>query len=80
MKKKFSGLLLVTALVLSACGTGKNADSAKDEKREVKQEINVVSTGELSTLDSALYSDVNSSDMIGQGMEGLYRLNKDGLR
>lgn len=79
MKKKFSGLLLVTALVLSACGTGKNTDSAKDEKREVKQEINVVSTGELSTLDSALYSDVNSSDMIGQGMEGLYRLNKDGL-
>ncbi|MEG2938315.1 MAG: peptide ABC transporter substrate-binding protein, partial [Vagococcus sp.] len=79
MKKKFSGLLLVTALVLSACGTGKNTDSVKDEKREVKQEINVVSTGELSTLDSALYSDVNSSDMIGQGMEGLYRLNKDGL-
>lgn len=39
----------------------------------------MVSTGELATLDSALYSDVNSSDMIGQGMEGLYRLNKDGL-
>ena len=40
------------------------------------QKINVASGGELSTLDSAHYTDVYSSDMIGQVVEGLYRQDK----
>lgn len=76
--KKFSVLMVVAGLLLSACSTGgqKNSDSSGGTT-EVKQEINVASGGELSTLDSAHYTDVYSSDMIGQVAEGLYRLNKE---
>lgn len=41
-----------------------------------EQAISIATMGELSTLDSALYSDVPSSDMIGQVFEGLYRVAK----
>lgn len=76
--KKFSLLMVVSALVLSACSTGgKNDGDSSGGANEVKQEINVASGGELSTLDSAHYTDVYSSDMIGQVSEGLYRLNKE---
>lgn len=39
-----------------------------------EQSISIATMGELSTLDSALYNDVPSSDMIGQVFEGLYRV------
>lgn len=41
-----------------------------------EQSISIASMGELATLDSALYNDVPSSDMIGQIFEGLYRVAK----
>ncbi|MBP1046735.1 peptide ABC transporter substrate-binding protein [Enterococcus sp. BWM-S5] len=76
--KKFSLLMVVSALLLSACSTGgQSSGDSSGGNTEVKQEINVASGGELSTLDSAHYTDVYSSDMIGQVSEGLYRLNKD---
>ena len=78
MKKIIGSLLVAGALLLTACGTTQKS-TTDNQAKEVKQEISVVSAGELSTLDSALYSDVNSSDMIGQSMEGLYRLNKEGF-
>ena len=77
MKNKLGFLLVATIALLSACGTSKTEEK-KEATTDIKQEINVVSTGELSTLDSALYTDVNSSDMIGQAVEGLYRLNAEG--
>lgn len=77
MKKVLGSLLVVTAILVTACGS-KPETKKEESTKEVKQEINVVSVGELSTLDSALYTDVNSSDMIGQATEGLYRLDKDG--
>ncbi|MGO3731552.1 MAG: peptide ABC transporter substrate-binding protein [Vagococcus sp.] len=73
MKKRIGLTVLALTLVLGACGTKKTTDESSTSK--VVQEINVASGGELSTLDSAFYSDVYSSDMIGQTMEGLYRLN-----
>ncbi|MFW8051727.1 peptide ABC transporter substrate-binding protein [Vagococcus fluvialis] len=78
MKKIIGSLLVAGALLLTACGTTQKS-ATDNQAKEIKQEISVVSAGELSTLDSALYSDVNSSDMIGQSMEGLYRLNKEGF-
>ena len=40
----------------------------------VEQKLSIATQGELATLDSALYNDVPSSDMIGQVFEGLYRV------
>lgn len=76
--KKLGFLLAVTAVLLAACGgSGDTADSSDTATNAVKQEIAVSLSGELTTLDSAKYTDVNSSDMIGQLTEGLYRINQD---
>lgn len=40
----------------------------------ISQTLSIATNGELSTLDSALYNDVPTSDMIGQINEGLYRV------
>lgn len=73
--KKVVSLLFVASLFLAACG---NSATTSKESKSTKQEIAVSTPGELSTLDSAQYTDVNSSDMIGQVSEGLYRLDKEG--
>ncbi|GMG61123.1 peptide ABC transporter substrate-binding protein [Tetragenococcus halophilus] len=70
------GLLLGAALfILAGCfSTGGNTE----EKNSTQQDISVSLSGELTTLDSAQYTDVNSSDMIGQLTEGLYRYDEEG--
>ena len=80
MKKKYSLLLVSISLLLVACGNNKNTTDSSGttvDKNNIEQSIKVASGGELSTLDSAHYTDVYSSDMIGQVVEGLYRMNKD---
>lgn len=79
MKKKFGVLVLVAGLLLAACSGGKESDDSASKKAGSTQEqvITVASGGELSTLDSAHYTDVYSSDMIGQVVEGLYRMDKN---
>ena len=73
MKKKMIGIAAFTLLVLSACSTtSSTTDSGQQEEQgAVAQEIQVSTAGALSTLDSGQYTDVNSSDMIGQVAEGL---------
>ena len=73
MKKKMIGITAFTVLVLSACSTtSPTTDSGQQEEQgAVAQEIQVSTAGALSTLDSGQYTDVNSSDMIGQVAEGL---------
>ena len=80
MKKKMMGITAFTVLVLSACSTtSPTTDSGQQEEQgAVAQEIQVSTAGALSTLDSGQYTDVNSSDMIGQVAEGLYRLDQEG--
>ncbi|WP_297079802.1 peptide ABC transporter substrate-binding protein [uncultured Enterococcus sp.] len=75
MKKRLVASLAIATLLLGACSTTGNK---KDSATETKQIIEVSTPGELSTLDSGQYSDVNSSDMIGQVTEGLYRTDKNG--
>lgn len=77
MKIKKMGILLVILGVLGACNNQKKEDISSPSS-ETKQVINVSSGGALSTLDSAHYTDVYSSDMIGQVVEGLYRMDKKG--
>lgn len=73
MKKRLGIGLVAILFVLSACGTG-----GSNQTIETSQEIAVSIAGELSTLDSGHYTDVNSSDMIGQLAEGLYRVDANG--
>lgn len=78
--KKIVGtsLSMLTLLVLTACGSG-DTDKENSKNETTGDKVIAVSTaGELSTLDSGQYTDVNSSDMIGQVVEGLYRLDKNG--
>lgn len=78
MKKKFGVLMIVAGLLLTACSGGNSGSSAKkSSEKQTNQVISVASGGELSTLDSAHYTDVYSSDMIGQVVEGLYRMDKN---
>lgn len=76
--KKLTGLFLIATLLLSACSTTGGSKKETASKHTTKQVISVSTPGELSTLDSGQYSDVNSSDMIGQVTEGLYRSDKNG--
>jgi len=74
-QKKWLIGLVALGLVLAACGSGGSKTTSNEP---ITQKINVASGGELSTLDSAHYTDVYSSDMIGQVVEGLYRQDKNG--
>lgn len=76
--KKVGWVLAVMTVLLTGCFSGSDADKNTKNNSQVKQEISVSLSGELSTLDSAQYTDVNSSDMIGQLTEGLYRYDKNG--
>lgn len=76
--KKLTGLFLIATLLLSACSTTGGSKKETASKNTTKQVVSVSTPGELSTLDSGQYSDVNSSDMIGQVTEGLYRSDKNG--
>ncbi len=79
MKKRMFGIAFVSLLVLSACGGNTDTNTAtSDSAASADQVIQVSTAGELSTLDSGQYTDVNSSDMIGQVTEGLYRLDANG--
>ena len=50
------------------------AQEAVELNPDVEQTLNIATNGELSVLDSMLYNDVPTSDMIGQTFEGLYRV------
>lgn len=83
MKKKFGIVLLASVVLLTACSGGNKAgektiEKVQEKTEKIPQAIKVASGGELSTLDSAHYTDVYSSDMIGQVVEGLYRVDKNG--
>ncbi|CZQ95062.1 peptide ABC transporter substrate-binding protein [Trichococcus collinsii] len=75
---------LAISLVLAGCSTG-GAESADSEaasnanaKAEVEQVITVTNSGELGTLDNALAPDISSMVVIGNAIEGLYRIGADG--
>ncbi|OTN75668.1 hypothetical protein A5886_000743 [Enterococcus sp. 8G7_MSG3316] len=79
MKKRMFGIAAFALLVLSACGGSNETSTATSgSAANADQVIQVSTAGELSTLDSGQYTDVNSSDMIGQVTEGLYRLDANG--
>lgn len=72
---KLKKWLMATAMVANLVA-GSVVTTAEEVKVDpsVEQSITIATMGELATLDSALYNDVPSSDMIGQVFEGLYRV------
>lgn len=75
IKKKFVSLFLSTLTVSSlATPFVALAQDTPELDPAVSQTLSIATNGELSTLDSALYNDVPTSDMIGQINEGLYRV------
>ena len=75
IKKKFVSLFLSTLAVSSlATPFVALAQDTPELDPAVSQTLSIATNGELSTLDSALYNDVPTSDMIGQINEGLYRV------
>ena len=74
--KKSIVSLIVSVLTLSSVSltVAVNAQDVVEFDPAVEQTLSISTNGELSTLDSALYNDVPTSDMIGQINEGLYRV------
>ncbi|MDN3015077.1 peptide ABC transporter substrate-binding protein [Paenibacillus sp. BSR1-1] len=92
MKKSKLSLLLVLSLVLSmflaACSGGKDTskDTGKDkgtdkgaatEQLADSQELNVLESAEIPSLDSVMNQDVLGGTILGAINEGLYRLDPD---
>lgn len=76
MKKAGAAIFLAMVMfTLAACRGGKESNDPSSTSSS--QKMSATATGELATLDSALYSDVTSSDAIGQIFEGLYRIDNE---
>ncbi|WP_192988135.1 peptide ABC transporter substrate-binding protein [Carnobacterium mobile] len=76
MKKAGAAIFLAMVMfTLAACSGGKESNDPSSTSSS--QKMSATATGELATLDSALYSDVTSSDAIGQIFEGLYRIDSE---
>ncbi|MCM3734914.1 peptide ABC transporter substrate-binding protein [Bacillus cytotoxicus] len=92
MKKKMKKITAVVAPVLAmsvaltACsGAGdkkgstesKSGDNKTEGKLAAKQVLNLAETAEIPTMDTTKSKDSSSSLILGNTMEGLYRLDKD---
>lgn len=91
MKKSKLSLLVILSLVLSlflaACSggnkdEGKGKDNggntaSKEEKLADKQELNVLESAEIPTMDSVMNQDVLGATMFNAVNEGLYRLDPE---
>lgn len=91
MKKSKFSLLVVSTLAasmfLSACsgGSSTNNNSSKEKTSSTgqlaaKQELNVLETAEIPTMDSVMNQDVLGSEMLAQVTAGLYRLDQTGTK
>lgn len=74
--KKFIVSLLTIVLMLNSLSlsTIATAQETPEINPSAEQTLNIMTIGELATLDSAVYNDTPSSDMIGQVFEGLFRI------
>lgn len=83
MRKSYKlAATLSTAFLLTACGgNGDSSDSASNNSEENTSEEQVVhytAPTELSTMDTALITDINSSNYLGHVIEGLLRIDEEG--
>lgn len=83
-KKKWSLLLaalLLVSTVLAACG-GKSDESSEkgsgDTDKSSEQVLRLMNGDQIPTMDSSMATDTYAFQFLGESMEGLYRLGKDG--
>ena len=79
--------VLAMSMALSACSGGgdkkpdtsshSNGDSKSDIKYAAKQVLNRTENQEIPTMDTSKTTDVLGAQILGNTMEGLYRLDKD---
>ncbi|EMA6343569.1 peptide ABC transporter substrate-binding protein [Bacillus cytotoxicus] len=77
--------VLAMSMALSACSTGgdkqastnSKGDSKSGEKLAAKQVFNRTERQEIPTMDTSKSTDTVGSQVLGNTMEGLYRLDKD---
>ncbi|MBO1578603.1 peptide ABC transporter substrate-binding protein [Bacillus sp. XF8] len=81
MKKKTKGIValsLTLSVFLSSCGQKQETTSSSEKKKIAsKQVLNIVESGEISTLDSSIASDGFSYAALNNVMEGLYMPGPD---
>lgn len=75
MEKKILFILVLTVLMLTACGGGSDNSSDRDN---TGQELNVFISGEPSSIDPSRGNDVYSSTLLNQIMEGLTKVEEEG--
>ncbi|TGB04450.1 peptide ABC transporter substrate-binding protein [Halobacillus salinus] len=73
-------LLLLASTLLTACygGGSEETDATEGTDKEMKQEIQLVETAEIPSMDSSLTIDAIASQWLGSTKDGLYRLGNDG--
>lgn len=81
-KNNFTKVLapaVALSVILSACsGSGsEKASKDKDNKKAVKQELTMLETTEVGTIDTIMSQDIASSNLIENIFEGLYRLDEE---
>ncbi|MCH4568839.1 peptide ABC transporter substrate-binding protein [Bacillus sp. ES1-5] len=80
--------VLAMSMALTACSTSggdkktstnssSGGDSKSEEKLAAKQVLNRTETNEIPTMDTSKSTDTLGSQMLGNTMEGLYRLDKE---
>ncbi len=76
MKKKQKGIVALSitlSMFLTACGQNKRQQlPGRRKKNLLKQVLNIVEAGEISTLDSSVATDGFSYAALNNVMEGLY--------
>lgn len=78
------GIALTSTIVLAACGGGSGSDKASDSaskdssgKMAKKQELNLIESAEIPTMDSVMNTDTVGSIVMNNVFEGLYRQDLD---
>ncbi len=83
-------LLLILSMTLIACSDSEREDDSSSEKEEKNielkedrldeiQELNLVSSAEIPSMDSVMADDAVSFNYLNNVMEGLYRLNQENI-
>lgn len=79
MKKKKLSALLAFLLLLSAFayGCGSSSDEGSGDEASSNQELRVLTSSEIPTMDSVMATDATSFTMLSNVNEGLYALDQD---
>ncbi|MBA2173788.1 peptide ABC transporter substrate-binding protein [Halobacillus locisalis] len=72
-------MLLMSTLLVACGGASEETDAAEGSTSTAKkQEINLVETAEIPSMDSSMTIDAIASQWLGSTKDGLYRLGNDG--